>query len=289
MTVTLRAADREAVTRLPDGRLLARAEWGPPGGPPVLLCPGAATSRLLGMDAQAVDAAGVLLVSFDRPGLGGSTHDPGRTLTSWAADVAHVVAQERWPRPVGIGFSQGGPFALALAAAGTVSAVALVSAQDELSARREDLDEHLLGLVDAVAADPSSVERSMATTVEPVSFVAMVREMNGGADRLVYEERLFAEYFSAAVREALRGGAEGYARDLVLTLGAWPFRPEDITMPVHLWYGALDDSPVHSPDHGARLAARIPNARRTIVEGEGGAILWTRTAEILADLGRMPR
>ncbi|MBE1470123.1 hypothetical protein [Kibdelosporangium phytohabitans] len=32
-------------TRLADGRVLGWAEWGPPGGLPVLLSPGAATSR----------------------------------------------------------------------------------------------------------------------------------------------------------------------------------------------------------------------------------------------------
>ena len=58
----------------------------------------------------------------------------------------------------------------------------------------------------------------------------------------------------------------------------------EIRVPVHLWYGGLDASPLHSPDHGASLARRIPGAARTLVEGAGGAILWTHGAEILAAL-----
>lgn len=60
-------------SRLSDGRLLGWAEWGPPDGVPVLLCPGAGTSRWLGFGAGAVGALGVRLVSVDRPGLGASS------------------------------------------------------------------------------------------------------------------------------------------------------------------------------------------------------------------------
>jgi hypothetical protein len=53
---------------------------------------------------------------------------------------------------------------------------------------------------------------------------------------------------------------------------------------VDLWYGAQDTSPVHSPDFGATLAARLPRATRTVDPGEGGSILWTRARDILARL-----
>ncbi|WP_435858656.1 hypothetical protein [Streptomyces milbemycinicus] len=44
--------------RLSDGRSPGWAEWGPPDGVPVLLCPGAATSRRLGFAADVVQALG---------------------------------------------------------------------------------------------------------------------------------------------------------------------------------------------------------------------------------------
>ncbi|MCK6547563.1 alpha/beta hydrolase, partial [Myxococcota bacterium] len=65
---------RRGTTTLPDGRALGWSEWG--AGPPVLFCPGAATSSRLGLAAGAVEAAGVCLVALDRPGLGAS--DPMR-------------------------------------------------------------------------------------------------------------------------------------------------------------------------------------------------------------------
>ncbi|MGI5526577.1 alpha/beta fold hydrolase [Streptomyces syringium] len=74
--------ERLGRTRLPDGRMLAWAEWGPADGLPVLLCPGGATSRWLGFGADAVDALGVRLVSVDRPGLGASDPAPGGPCTT---------------------------------------------------------------------------------------------------------------------------------------------------------------------------------------------------------------
>ncbi|MFE2434136.1 alpha/beta hydrolase, partial [Streptomyces sp. NPDC059409] len=53
MTVHITTPARLGETRLPDGRLLGWAEWGPQEGTPVLLCPGAATSRRLGFGPRA--------------------------------------------------------------------------------------------------------------------------------------------------------------------------------------------------------------------------------------------
>jgi pimeloyl-ACP methyl ester carboxylesterase len=55
-----------------------------------------------------------------------------------------------------------------------------------------------------------------------------------------------------------------------------------VTVPVDLWYGAEDTA--HSPDNGARLATRVPGARRHVVPGIGGALLWTHAAPILSAL-----
>jgi len=69
-----------------------------------------------------------------------------------------------------------------------------------------------------------------------------------------------------------------------LAMQRWPFDPAAIRVPVQLWYGRLDGSPLHSLDLGALLADRIPSAERTVIEGAGGSILWTHGAEILAAL-----
>jgi hypothetical protein len=73
---------------LPDGRKLGYAQYGSLTGKPVILLHGMPGSRL---DAAHFDDVGKELdarvIGIDRPGIGWSTPQPGRTLLSHAKDV----------------------------------------------------------------------------------------------------------------------------------------------------------------------------------------------------------
>ena len=90
--------------------------------------------------------------------------------------------------------------------------------------------------------------------------------MSAERDRAFYLDETFREAYRRSLREGFSQGAQGYARDLVNTLGPWPVSPEDITVPVDLWCGGLD----------------------TVDASEGGSILWTRAGDILARLSSHP-
>lgn len=84
---------------------------------------------------------------------------------------------------------------------------------------------------------------------------------------------MFEAAYRRALGEGFAQGPAGYARDTVLAMGRWPFDLAMINVPVDIWYGEQDSS--HSPDNGATLTARIPDVRRHVVPGIGGAVLWT--------------
>ncbi|QEV16278.1 alpha/beta fold hydrolase [Streptomyces alboniger] len=272
--------------QLPDGRLLGWAEWGPVDGTPVLLCPGAATSRWLAFGCDVVDAAGVRLVSVDRPGLGASDPDPDRTLTSWVSDIRHLFQERSLRAPLAVGFSQGAPFALALAANSLVNAVAVVSGSDELAHPRfaHSLNPHVRGMVDAVAADPGAAEASFADFGSAERLWDLIITTSPEVDRTVYTDPVFRTAFRRAMDEAFRQGPAGYARDTVLATGRWPFDPAGIAVPVDLWYGRRDTSPTHSPDLGESLAQMIPTATRHLLPTAGGSLLWTHAEAVLRTL-----
>ncbi|MGY1771337.1 alpha/beta fold hydrolase [Blastococcus sp. SYSU D00813] len=280
------APERLGTTELSGGRRLGWSEWGPPDGRPVLLCPGAATSRSLGFGTDVLAGLGVRLVSADRPGLGVSDPLPGRDLVSWVDDVAGLCADRGLGRPAVVGFSAGAPFALACAAAGVVSAAAVVSGTDELAdpAVRGRLVPDVAGLVDLAGADPAGAAAVFAGLASPEAMEQMVLGGSSDADRAVYAEPGFAAAYRRAMAEAFAQGPEGYTTDTVLTMRRWPFDPAAVPVPVDLWYGALDASPVHSPDAGAGLAARLPTARRTVLADAGGALLWTHAEAVLTAL-----
>lgn len=266
-------------TTLPDGRRLGWAEWGPHDGRPVLFCPGAGTSRTLGFGAGTVDRLGIRLVSLDRPGLGASDPSPGRTLADWPRDVR---ASGLDGVPV-VGFSQGAPFALACAAAGVASRVTIVSGSDEVAAPefRDGLPPELRGLVDSVTGDPVAAEEFFSRFT-PDALWDMIVPGSPPEDRAVYEDPAFERAYRRAMAEAFQQGPGGYARDTLLAMGRWPFDLGRVTVPAELWYGELDHG--HSPDQGATLAGRIPGARRHLVAGVGGALLWTHAEVILGGL-----
>ncbi|GGL16131.1 alpha/beta fold hydrolase [Planomonospora parontospora] len=288
MNVSIAEPERLGRTELPDGRSLGWAEWGPTGGAPVLLCPGAATSRWLGFGADVLDELGVRLVSADRPGLGASDPAPGRTLEDWADDVRHLAVDRRLDGLAVVGYSQGAPFALACAAAGLATSAAIVSGTDELAAPgfADALIPQVRGMVEAVAGDPAAAEASFAGFGDPETMWQIAIAGASAVDREVYLQPPFEQAYRRAMAEAFSQGPAGYARDTVLASGRWPFDPADVTVPVDLWYGPHDTSPVHSPDLGATLARRIPAARRHVVSGAGGSLLWTHSAEILRSLLR---
>jgi pimeloyl-ACP methyl ester carboxylesterase len=284
VSLELSAPARRGQVPVAPARRMAWSEWGPADGAPVLFSPGAATSSSLGFAAGALERLGARLIAVDRPGLGGSDAAPDRTLLDGAADVRALAAALSLERPAIVGFSQGAPLALACAAAGAVSAVAVVSGTDELAgpALRGMLPPELGQQLDLAEADPPAAE-ALFRGMTP----AMLMEMVLGSpevDLAVYREPAFAAAFAAALDEGFVQGPDGFARDTLLAMQRWPFEPAEIRAPVHLWYGRLDGSPLHSLDLGASLARRIPGAARTVIEGAGGAILWTHGGEILAAL-----
>ena len=259
--------------------MLAWASHGPPGARPVLFVAGAATGRSMIFGDDALDRLGIRLITVDRPGLGGSTPDPARTLASTAADLhALVDVVVGSPVPV-VANSQGAPFALALAALGGASRLLLVSPADEVAVEPVlgMLDDGMRGVVGQVAADPDGA-RAFLAGLGADGMESMVLSGADDADRAVYAEPPFLARYRAALAEGFANDGAGYATDTVLAMSPWGLDLSAIPCPVEVWMGERDRG--HSPDRGVTLAARL-GARHVLVEGAGGALLWTHAEEVL--------
>jgi pimeloyl-ACP methyl ester carboxylesterase len=100
-----------------DGRVLKVLEDGDPEGRPVLVHNGMPNSRLLfAADVRSARRLGVRLISYDRPGYGGSTRQAGRTVADCAEDVRAIAGALGIDRLGAWGISGGGPHAIACAA-----------------------------------------------------------------------------------------------------------------------------------------------------------------------------
>jgi len=269
-----------------DGRRLGWSEWGDAHGAPVLFCTGAGMTSSFGFGADAIRELGARLICIDRPGLGGSTPDPDKSLVSYARDVTAVLRSEGIVRPAVVGFSQGAPFAVAVAGVNAVSAVALVAGQDELAypPTKRLLHPDVAGLVAAIEADREGFEASFASRVDAEGLWSLIIGMSAPEDRALYNEPAFAAAYRRSLAEGFAQGPAGYVRDLTLAMSRWSTQPEALAVPVSLWYGKRDTSPVHSPDLGATLSSRFPHASLHVLPDEGGSLLWTRSRDILREL-----
>ena len=203
---------------------------------------------------------GVRLLSFDRPGYGGSDRLAGRRVADAAADVLAIADAYGLDRFSVVGRSGGGPHALACAALlpeRVTKAAVLVGlaphgadgldwfdgmAQSnvmEFTAAAngyEDIVAHTKMVADAVRANPASlIARLQAELPDP--------------DRRVVADRGIQSMLIETYAEALRTSDYGWIDDALAFCSPWGFDPASVTVPVLLWHG---DSDVFSPASHAR-------------------------------------
>jgi pimeloyl-ACP methyl ester carboxylesterase len=276
-------ADRTISLR--DGRSLAYAEWGDPSGAPVVLLHGSPSSRLFRPDEGVTASAAVRLITVDRPGYGRSDFDPDRTILGWVDDLAQLVDALELARFALVGHSSGGPYALACATGlgSRPSAVGLVSSVaplDEVPGAHERLDEDERAVVELARDDPAAAMRQVAAAAawlveQPERFLQAPRPE---PDRALLAQPAVGAMFLAALREAVRGGLDGYARDEVLERRPWGFELGDVDVDVHLWHGGLD--PYIRLGDAEHVARTLPSCRPTFHPDEGHGLILSRWREI---------
>lgn len=281
----LSPTDQGNITLL-DGRRLGWSTWGPADGKPVIFCTGAGMSGSLTFAETSLADLGIQMIALDPPGLGRSTDHPAGTLETWGEDVGEFVERSALHRPLAVGFSQGAPFALQLGILQIVDAVAVVSGQDDpgCSAIVEQLDPQVLGMLASLRRNPEAFRHEVTSMASAEWLWTMIMKMSSKKDREVYASGRFADPYRRCLDEGFITGPSAYSRDLCTTWSPWPFQLEDMPVPVDLWYGLHDASPVHSPDMGRTMAARIPRSRLYIEKEEGGSLLWTMGDRILGEL-----
>ena len=130
---SIHEASRMQRIRLRDGRSLAWREYGDREGYPVLFAHGNLNSRLFQAcwDREQVitEAAGARVIAVDRPGYGDSDYVHDRHYLDWGRDIEQLMQYLELTRFAVLGFSSGGPNAMACAVRleNSVAACGLVS------------------------------------------------------------------------------------------------------------------------------------------------------------------
>ena len=280
--------------RTPDGRNLDVLRHGAPDAFPLVFHCG--TPNAPAEFPQLFDAVtdrGWQLVAHARPGYAGSARHDGRSIADAASDVAAILDHIGQTEFVVLGWSGGGPHALACAAllpdrcraAASLAGVAPYDAggldflagmgpenveefgaaarsHDEL---RDFLENFAAGLRDITA---EQVAGELGGLIDHVDRGALTGELAASMARML--------------RRAVSTGIAGWFDDDLAFVKPWGFDLDTIPVPVSIWQGAHDKMVPFA--HGEWLADHVPNARVHLYDDEGHLSLVNQLPRILEDL-----
>lgn len=256
---------------LRDGRRISFDQQGPEDAPAVLYFHGAGASALARPPGDVGTAAGVRLVCVERPGIGDSDPAPHRTIASWPADVAEVADALGLESFAVLGWSAGGPHALACASLlpDRVSACGVLFGAVSLDwdGWSEGVEPDLVPYCELAVQSPDVLREALVQlTADPEAFLRRFHDRDPSVAALLEDDEVVAQVRADSSR-AFRQGADGMALDASLIYSPWDFDIGSITVAVQLVYGTEDRT--CPPSWGQHLAAGIPTATLTVLDGVG--------------------
>jgi pimeloyl-ACP methyl ester carboxylesterase len=274
-----------------DGRTLVVEDDGDPGGRPVLVHLGTPNSRHL-YPPNVTDAAarGLRLICWDRPGYGGSTPQPGRTVADVAADARTICRALGLERVAMWGISGGGPHVLACAALlpGLVVAAASLASPAPYPADgidwfagmgQDNADDFRLVLSDRAAARAKvEFQREQMLAATAGDLADQLKTLLSPTDAAVLTGDV-AEYLAYTSHEGLAPGSQGFWDDGVGVIEPWGFDLAGIAVPVLVMHGRDDQFVPFG--HGEWLAGHVPGAEARLFDHDGHlTLLAHRVGEV---------
>ncbi|NUU23595.1 MAG: alpha/beta hydrolase [Streptomycetaceae bacterium] len=227
------------------------------------------------------DRLGMRWISYDRPGYGGSTPSPGRTVGSAAGYASRVADALGIDRFAVVGHSGGAPHALACAALLPERVVGVVAGAGLAPFEAEGLD-WFAGMTPSGAASLRAAAGGRAAKEAYQASAEFDPEMFTPADHAA----LAADWswLEDVVGPAVASGPGGLIADDLAYVAPWGFAPARVSAPVLLLHG-VEDRIVPST-HSEWVARHCASAELRLSAGDGhvsilnsasAALEWLRT------------
>jgi pimeloyl-ACP methyl ester carboxylesterase len=277
----------------PGGRTLLVHEAGDPDGALVVYHHGTPQNGLM-LERWKGHAArsGIRLVSYDRPGYGGSAPQPGRAVADAAGDVAAIADALDAERLATFGASGGGPHALACAAllGDRVAAAAVLGTIAPFTAEglnffagmgRDNWVEFGAALAGRETLEPMLAAEVRERADAPAASVADgIRTLISAPDQAVLDSGL-TQWLHSTMVQGTAPGPGGWVDDDLAFAEPWGFDLGGIAVPVLVMHGRQDRFvPVR---HGEWVAGAIPRAEARIDEADGHLTLIAHRVPAVLD------
>ena len=282
----------EIVSR--DGRRLEVLTDGPEDGFPLVFHHGTPQGAVpFGVLNRPAADRGLRVIAYSRPGYGGSTARADAVVADDAQDVADILDALGYDEFVTLGWSGGGPRAIACAAmlpgrcraaaSGAGIAPPDAAGLDLLAGMGPENVEEFTAAFEGKAALTAWLDANSASVFEATAeqIVAAFGELVPDVDKAALTGEL-AEHLAASFRAAGRQGITGWLDDDLMLVRPWGFDLSAIEVPVAIWQGTEDLMVPFS--HAQWLADHVRGASAHLVEGQGHFSLISRMDLVLADL-----
>eukprot|EP01114_Cavostelium_apophysatum_P015547 TRINITY_DN4252_c0_g1_i1.p2 TRINITY_DN4252_c0_g1~~TRINITY_DN4252_c0_g1_i1.p2 ORF type:complete len:332 (+),score=68.61 TRINITY_DN4252_c0_g1_i1:128-1123(+) len=284
---------------LRDGRFIGYGEYGNrtlnDSTVTIFFIPGMPGSRFFVLDEAKLQESNIRMVVVERPGYGLSSPNPSGTLLSFADDLEQLADILRVDSYGVIGYSAGGPYALACAhaspdrifGAAIVSSVAPRDPKVDFSSSMTFTSKIGWWCTANAKWILSSVFKSEAegTLKDPRSQGRTAWSNHSSVDRKMYKQNEHIEklFLSSSLEIATRKQHGSYSFDWKLFSSDWKFDLADIKCGnVTVYHGKEDRG--CSLKMGEYIAEKIPNCQKKFYEGKGHLVIFDVWEEILEGL-----
>jgi pimeloyl-ACP methyl ester carboxylesterase len=290
----LKQAEKGKTVQVTTTRTIGYQEHGLVDGKPVFFFPGAGFGRTTApTNGKILSELGLRFIACDRPGYGTSTRKPNRTLLDWAEDVNKIMDELKIEKAHFVAHSAGCPHLLAFCYKypNRIIRAAVVCPPnpiqgDEIApegcGRKVQICclLHCLccmkpmyrSLLQGWTKDPNKfADFSRKTLLAPKDKEWMKSDPNN-------EPTLFSHFRAASCEPP--EGAEAILDDMLIPGNHWGFKVSQVTCPIDVWYGAVDNV----TPNGAWMAKTMRNATPHRMEGYGHNLIFCEFDAILREL-----
>jgi len=270
-----------------DGRSLEALVSGPRDGTVMVLHTGTPCGLVPLPSGLDPGPMGIRTVLYARPGYGGSTPQPGRTVADSAGDTAAILDTLGAETFFNVGLSGGGPHALAcdallpercLATAVIAGLAPYTEAEVSSDVRKwyeADEDNQL-----ALAGDIEGFRKAVDAFVTQLTHMEnenVGSDTKSAADRQFFSDG-YRDWVASFVRAGGVSGSHGAVDDCLAVLRDWGFPMADVRQ-VTIWQGTEDENV--PPCHAEWLRDHLRHAELRTFESEGHNSIVRRLPEII--------
>lgn len=279
--------------QLQDGRRLGFAQFGDADGEAIFFFHDLWGNRnLRHPDDSILARLGIRLIGVDRPGYGMSSRKSGRSLMDVVDDVMLLSKALKLEQFSVLGFSAGGPYALACAYRfpQIVRRCAIVAPLPPLDHEQGFRALHpVYGRLFQLAGGNESFFRLLMRGFfwidgqrGPDQFIKELGGLLSSADQSVLSNINLFNSRRDIWGEIRSGGSDRIADEMVTLTKPWGFRLQSIGVPVDIWWGEADI--FCAPGVGQRMAGMIPKSQFRLEPQAGHFMLFSHWQAILQTL-----